>query len=210
METNTSSPGPATASKSLVGQAQQWLRQSNLTEVIGKVPTSLKSVGSSIGKLSTTQKVVGGAALALGVGLLARKSSGKRSAQATTLQELLLFVNDRIAGYERAVAESSDTDLRMYYQQLVRQSQQFADNLNAQLEHQGGASETGTTLKGKLYLDGHQGHRHGWRRGSHSAFKHLRRRMGLESLPGRPAQPHPVEQHSPGRAAPVRRFEAHL
>ena len=151
MKTPTSSPNPAAPSASIIGQAQQWLRQGSLSEMLGKVPTSLKSAGSSINKLSTTQKVVGGAALALGVGLLARKQSGKRSEQATTLQELMLFVNDRIAGYERAVAESSDLELRTYYKELVRQSHQFANNLNAQLQQQGGSPETGTTLKGKLY-----------------------------------------------------------
>lgn len=156
MKTATSSSHPATSSTSIIGQAQQWLRRGSLSEMLGKVPTSLKSAGSSIGKLSTTQKVVGGAALALGVGLLARKRSGKStgsisSDQATTLHELLLFVNDRIAGYERAVAESSDLELRTYYQQLVQQSHQFANNLNAQLHQQGDTPETGTTLKGKLY-----------------------------------------------------------
>jgi uncharacterized protein (TIGR02284 family) len=69
----------------------------------------------------------------------------------TTLQELLQFVNDRIAGYQHAAYESNNTELRTYYQRLVQQSQQFADNLNAQLQHQGNAPETGTTLKGKLY-----------------------------------------------------------
>ena len=159
MKTSASFPRPAAPTANFIGQAQQWLRQGSLTEILGKVPTSLKSAGSSINKLSTTQKVVGGVALALGVGLLARrrggrtngKSPGSSSDQATTLQELLLFVNDRIAGYERAVAESSDLELRTYYQQLVQQSHQFADNLNAQLRQQGGTPETGTTLKGKLY-----------------------------------------------------------
>ena len=124
--------------------------------MLGKVPNSLKSAGNSLSKLSTTQRVVGGAALALGVGLLARRRSSKSHGsssddQATTLHELLPFVNDRIAGYERAVAESSDLELRTYYQELVRQSHQFANNLNAQLQQQGATPETGTTLKGKLY-----------------------------------------------------------
>ena len=138
------------------------MKQANVGELLGKVPSSLKNAGtqgvSSFNKLSTTQKVVGGAALALGVGLLLGRSSkrngksnGKSGGQATTIQELLHFVNDRIAGYERAVAESKDLDLRTYYQQLVSQSQQFADNLNRQLQREGGAPETGTTLKGQLY-----------------------------------------------------------
>jgi uncharacterized protein (TIGR02284 family) len=141
-----------------LNKAQQWLKQSNARDLLGNVPSSLKNIGTkgatSFNKLSTTQKVVGGAALALGVGLLVRRSA-KRSAksgnQATTIQELLHFVNDRIAGYERAVAESKDLELRTYYQQLVSQSQQFAANLNKQLQREGASPETGTTLKGKLY-----------------------------------------------------------
>ena len=155
---------PQPTATNVVDKAQQWVKQANVGELLGKVPSSLKNAGtqgvSSFNKLSTTQKVVGGAALALGVGLLLGRSSkrnGKSNGksggqgQATTIQELLHFVNDRIAGYERAVAESKDLDLRTYYQQLVSQSQQFADNLNRQLQREGGAPETGTTLKGKLY-----------------------------------------------------------
>lgn len=154
----TSQSAAATTATSVLSKAQQWLKQGNARELLGKVPASLKNVGTQgangFNKLSTTQKVVGGAALALGVGLLVRRSSGranKTQKQATSLQELLLFVNDRIAGYEHAVAESQDLSLRSYYQQLVQQSQDFADNLNAHLARKGGTTETGTTLKGKLY-----------------------------------------------------------
>ena len=147
--------GTATPGTNLISQAQQWLRQGNLNELVGKVPASLKTVGTSFNKLSTTQKIVGGAALALGVGLLARRGAGRKAPQsgdaATTLQELLQFVNDRIAGYEHAVAESKDLELRTYYQRLVSQSQQFAHNLNEHLRRRGSSHETGTTLKGKLY-----------------------------------------------------------
>jgi uncharacterized protein (TIGR02284 family) len=116
----------------------------------------LSRVPATVRKASTTQKVVGGALLALGAAYLATRKKdgqkyGKDSAQATTLDELLYFVNDRIAGYERAVAESHDTQLRGYYKQLVSQSQQFATDLNGHLTREGGERETSTTLKGKLY-----------------------------------------------------------
>ncbi|OON66064.1 hypothetical protein B0919_22535 [Hymenobacter sp. CRA2] len=67
------------------------------------------------------------------------------------MRELLLFVNDRIEGYQRAVEESKDSELRGYYKQLVSQSQQFATQLNNHLRQQDGGHEDGTTLKGKLY-----------------------------------------------------------
>ncbi|WP_019946479.1 ferritin-like domain-containing protein [Hymenobacter aerophilus] len=100
-------------------------------------------------------KLVGGALLALGVSYLVNKTQGKKTAvsddETDTLQELLLFVNDRIAGYQRAVDESKDAELTGYYKQLVSQSQQFANQLNQHLRQLGGGRQTSTTLKGKLY-----------------------------------------------------------
>jgi uncharacterized protein (TIGR02284 family) len=134
-------------SGNILSQAQQLL---------GQVPASLKNLGTqtstSFNKLSTTQKIVGGTAIAVGVGyLVASKKKAKKADQASTLNELLYFVNDRIAGYERAVAESEDNQLRGYYKQLVSQSQLFANELNNYLRKQNGGRQTSTTLKGKVY-----------------------------------------------------------
>ena len=165
MDQSSSSAGAtAQSDRSLLGQAQQWLHQGSLGDMLGRIP-SVKNIGnqtvSSFNKLSTTQKVVGGTLLALGVGYLVRRNSdGKANAQtstsdqSTTLHELLQFVNDRIEGYEHAVAESQDAELRGYYKQLVSQSQQFANQLNSYLRQEDGSEETGTTIKGTLY--------HGW------------------------------------------------
>ena len=152
----TTATADAPEADGLLSQAQQWLKQGSMAEMLGQVPASLKNLGTqttaSFNKLSTTQKIVGGTVLALGVGYLAtRKKNGKTSEQATTLDELLYFVNDRIEGYERAVAESHDAQLRGYYKQLVSQSQQFATDLNTYLTREGGEREEATTLKGKLY-----------------------------------------------------------
>lgn len=119
--------------------------QGTLGGMLSQLPATIKNA-------STVQKLVGGALLAVGITLLARNNK-KASAgdQAATLEELLLFVNDRIEGYERAVAESQDAELRGYYKQLVSQSQQFATDLNTYLTREGGEREQGTTLKGKLY-----------------------------------------------------------
>jgi uncharacterized protein (TIGR02284 family) len=103
---------------------------------------------------TTTQKVLGGALLVLGVGSLLRGGkAGKRAEgqSADALHELLYFVNDRIEGYQRAVDESQDPQLSGYYKQLVSQSQQFANELNGYLREQGGDRQTSTTVKGKLY-----------------------------------------------------------
>ncbi|WP_324678705.1 PA2169 family four-helix-bundle protein [Hymenobacter sp. GOD-10R] len=148
-------------SGSVLDQAQQWLNQSSVTDLLDKVPQSVKGLGTNVSKsyskLSTTQKVVGGTLLALGIGYLIRnnsKSADKNTSsdeQTDNLHELLLFVNDRIEGYKRAVEESQDPQLSGYYKQLVSQSQRFSNELNNYLRQQNGDQETSTTLKGKLY-----------------------------------------------------------
>ena len=132
--------------------------QHTSSNLLGLVSPVLKSAGQRFNQLSTTQKVVGGALLALGLGYLTRRgkapaASGAAAApdQAGTLSELLYFVNDRIEGYKRAVDESQDEELRGYYKQLVSQSQQFANELSAALRQLGEEQHDHTTLKGKLY-----------------------------------------------------------
>ena len=131
--------------------------------LLEQTPDSLKDAGAkakeagdkAVGafkNLTTTQKVVGGALLAAGLAyLIAPKKKGKAKRKAAALDQLLLFVNDRVEGYKRAVDETKDGDNRAYYQQLVVQSKQFGEELNRYLTREGGERETGTTLKGKLY-----------------------------------------------------------
>lgn len=163
----TSTGGTGATDNTLLNQASQWLGQGNVSDLIGRLPESVQGIGnkavSRFNQLTTTQKLVGGALLALGVGYLARSSSktgngakassyGHAATETTdTLHELLLFVNDRVEGYQRAAAESKDPQRTGYYKQLVSQSQQFANELNDYLRRQGDERETGTTIKGKLY-----------------------------------------------------------
>ena len=99
--------------------------------------------------------LIGSALLAVGVSYFFTKGQNKKGPapddETDTLHELLLFVNDRVEGYQRAVDESQDAELSGYYKQLVSQSQQFANQLNQYLRQKGGGRETSTTLKGKLY-----------------------------------------------------------
>lgn len=107
---------------------------------------------NSFNKLSKTQKIVGGALLAAGLAyIIAPKKKGKAKRAAKALDQLVLFVNDRVEGYKRAVAETKDASLKSYYQKLVGQSQDFSKTLNDYLTKKGGEREKGTTLKGKLY-----------------------------------------------------------
>jgi uncharacterized protein (TIGR02284 family) len=145
----------------LLSQAQGWLRDSGLQNTVTELPEPLQRLASRAAKgwrqLSTPQKILSGAVLATGWFLLSRGNKAgvsrdrTRSAQAATLHELLLFVNDRIEGYQRAASESKDTALRGYYHQLAGQSQQFANKLNTYLRDKDSTTESGTTLKGKLY-----------------------------------------------------------
>lgn len=125
-------------------------------DLLDNMPGALKEASDktvgAYNKLTTTQKVVGGALLAAGLAyLVAPKKKGKAKRAKVALERLLLFVNDRIEGYKRAVAETKDAQHKSYYQKLVHQSKDFADTLNSYLTKKGGERETGTTLKGKLY-----------------------------------------------------------
>jgi uncharacterized protein (TIGR02284 family) len=68
-----------------------------------------------------------------------------------SLKELTEFVNDGIAGYERAVKETKNPQFETYYQDLVQQRRTFANELNALIGRFGGAAETDTTIKGKFF-----------------------------------------------------------
>ncbi|MBF9221615.1 PA2169 family four-helix-bundle protein [Hymenobacter ruricola] len=75
----------------------------------------------------------------------------ENSKLADTLNELTLFVNDRIEGYKTAAHETKDPQNQAYYQQLVQQSEQFVSELNGFAKAAGGDAESSTTLKGKFY-----------------------------------------------------------
>ena len=70
---------------------------------------------------------------------------------ADTLNELALFVNDRIEGYKTAAQETKDPQNQAYYQELVQQSEQFVKEINGFARAAGGDAEDSTTLKGKFY-----------------------------------------------------------
>lgn len=139
----------------LSDQAKDLLSKDSLNDLINQLPPAVKDAGTKVAagfnKLSTTEKVVGGALLLLGVRYLTRGGKSHKEKQADTLHELLLFVNDRVEGYKKASTESQDAQMRGYYQQLTSQSRQFANELNGHLNRLGDERETGTTLKGKLY-----------------------------------------------------------
>ncbi|SFQ31646.1 PA2169 family four-helix-bundle protein [Hymenobacter arizonensis] len=164
--TSDASTASAGGAAQLLSQAQRWLQDSGLKNTLSELPapvTHLASQASSRWRqMSTTQKVLSGAVLAAGgwyllrgtgTGAAAKPTKRRRTAkaQADALHELLLFVNDRVAGYQRAAAESKDAELQSYYKHLEQQSKDFSRKLNMYLGEQDGGSETSTTLKGKIY-----------------------------------------------------------
>ena len=70
---------------------------------------------------------------------------------ADALNELALFINDRIEGYKTAEHETKDPQNQAYYRQLVQQSEQFVQEINGFARAAGGDAESSTTLKGKFY-----------------------------------------------------------
>lgn len=140
----------------VAGQAKDLAKeaQDKAQDYAAKAQDYLKdlNLGEKYDQLTTTQKVVGGAAIALGLTLLLSGGEKKRNKrQAAILDKLLLFVNDRIEGYKRAAADSKDARYKDYYQQLITQSKDFSATLNGFLTEKGGKRETGTTWKGKFF-----------------------------------------------------------
>ena len=75
-------------------------------------------------------------------------------AKAEILNDLIMINNDRIAGYERAINESKDldVDLKATFEGMIRESQQYKQELVDKYRTVGGADiEEGTTNSGKIY-----------------------------------------------------------
>lgn len=70
------------------------------------------------------------------------------------LNDLIKINNDRIEGYQRAIAElpdGKDNDLKMTFQQMVTESQALKSELTQRVLQLGGDTAEGTTASGKLY-----------------------------------------------------------
>lgn len=67
------------------------------------------------------------------------------------LQELNMFVNDRIEGYKHAAKETKDPAHQSYYKDLINESTQFSNEINRTISSIGGETQNSTTTKGKLF-----------------------------------------------------------
>jgi len=69
------------------------------------------------------------------------------------LNDLVKINNDRIAGYQRAINESNDLDVDMKatFEGMIRESEQYKQDLTGKIRQLGGQVATGSTAAGKIY-----------------------------------------------------------
>jgi uncharacterized protein (TIGR02284 family) len=72
---------------------------------------------------------------------------------AEIVNDLVKINNDRIEGYKRAINEAKpeDSDLKMTFENMVSQSQQYKQELSTIARQLGETPETGTRTDGKIY-----------------------------------------------------------
>jgi uncharacterized protein (TIGR02284 family) len=67
------------------------------------------------------------------------------------LQELNMFVNDRIQGYKHAAEATRDPAHQSYYKDLINESSKFSNEINGAISRLGGERQDSTTAKGKIF-----------------------------------------------------------
>ncbi|NHA02703.1 PA2169 family four-helix-bundle protein [Mucilaginibacter sp. HC2] len=69
------------------------------------------------------------------------------------LNDLIEINNDRVAGFEKAIADIKDEniDLKELFQEYSAQSRRFSQELTQVVANEGGEAETGTSASGSLH-----------------------------------------------------------
>ncbi|MDP1800044.1 MAG: PA2169 family four-helix-bundle protein [Bacteroidota bacterium] len=67
------------------------------------------------------------------------------------LNSLVEINNDRIQGYERAIAETNDEDLTYLFTNMAAHSIAYKNDLSREISSMGGEPSKGTTNSGKLF-----------------------------------------------------------
>ncbi|CAL1519313.1 PA2169 family four-helix-bundle protein [Chitinophaga sp. MM2321] len=70
-----------------------------------------------------------------------------------TLNDLIAINNDRIAGYEQALKETTaeDADLKALFTQMISESHDLRNALGVEVQAAGGDMEKGATASGTIY-----------------------------------------------------------
>ncbi|GAA4789209.1 PA2169 family four-helix-bundle protein [Olivibacter ginsenosidimutans] len=71
----------------------------------------------------------------------------------TILNDLIQINNDRVAGFEKALADIKDenVDLKVLFQEFTAQSRKFSQELTTLVTAHAGHPETGTSMAGELH-----------------------------------------------------------
>src|SRR4051812_13043372 len=69
----------------------------------------------------------------------------------TQLNDLVEINNDRIQGYERAIAETDDEDLTYLFTNMAAHSRSYKSDLSREILSLGGQPTEGTKNSGKLF-----------------------------------------------------------
>jgi len=67
------------------------------------------------------------------------------------LSDLVKINNDRIAGYQKAIDQTMDDDLKALFHRMIEESNTYINQLNEELTKGGGGVERNTTIYGRLY-----------------------------------------------------------
>ncbi|MDX1954694.1 MAG: PA2169 family four-helix-bundle protein [Chitinophagaceae bacterium] len=68
-----------------------------------------------------------------------------------TINDLIEINNDRVKGYEKAMEQTQEDDLRSLFSEMAAQSRRNANELGNLVRKAGKEPEEGTTVKGKIY-----------------------------------------------------------
>ncbi|AWO01410.1 aldehyde dehydrogenase [Chitinophaga alhagiae] len=70
---------------------------------------------------------------------------------ADVLEDLVKINNDRIEGYQKAIKQTDDSDLKSLFERMLADSRQYVVQLNKYLRGMGEERERDTTFAGKIY-----------------------------------------------------------
>lgn len=70
---------------------------------------------------------------------------------AEVLSDLVKINNDRIEGYQKAINQTDELDLKELFAQMVAESKTYQVELNQKLRQNGEERERDTTVAGKIY-----------------------------------------------------------
>jgi uncharacterized protein (TIGR02284 family) len=67
------------------------------------------------------------------------------------LNDLVRINNDRIEGYERAIDDTTDTQLKNMFHNMAQESRKYRNELVTEVTKMGGSPVEGTTASGKVF-----------------------------------------------------------